>query len=639
MLTLVILAPLTPVSPLHKEARVQKYRTTQPTTHNPQPTTHNTRHTTRNHDMESPSPIPVSPPEPTSLAAQHSTAQDSQAPGSQAPGSPAQHSTAWDSQAPGSPAQHSTAWDSPAPGSPAPGSPAQDSTAQRSPAVPPSWDNEIGSEEEEEPYSEFPRMPRSDTHPYMPQESDEDEEDQQSEPLLNRVMVPPSTQPTTTEVDEVLPLPFLPDAGVPQVPVEKSPVPCAGVPQVPVEKSPVPDAGVPQVAMEKSLFEEGFDMGGEEDDEYDNGEDEGSKDGPKAKKAKVGGASRKMYVDKSEIGYEGKVLRAKNLDELKTILAREGVAVCQNIISREECEEIYGVGVEDLKKYSGGVLDMNDPDTYGGWRDVKGMGNMILPDCGHAEFLMKTRVNKKIHKIYKGLCEGDGDLTCSTEGACMSLPFELNKGYGVYRGNCYTYTDQSLLCSDPANCFLSWVNLKDTNNGDASMMFYERSHLLHGKFKDMKESLGHDMKKLKKTRYTVDRYCKEEVQFFEENGCRKLAIECKAGDLVVYDARLFKRFVEPCKKREKPNIHLSAHMCMRPRKMMTKTMIKRKREYFYEGRTSMHDSAKPQYLPKKPRGCKETSGRVVPSPFPVSKFENRRSKRLFCVEDESEEDE
>lgn len=380
----------------------------------------------------------------------------------------------------------------------------------------------------------------------------------------------------------------------------------------------------------------------EEDNEDDNNSSDGDDDETSSKKKrKKGGGARKVYRDSREIKYKGKSLRAKNMDELKTMLAEEGIAICQNVIPAEKCKEIYNMGVQDFQKYTGGILDIHDPETYGVWRERKAVGNMIVQDCGHARFQMEVRVNKKIHKIYKGLYEGDGDLVCSTEGACLSLPFEDNKGFGVYRGNCYMHMDKSLLCSDSTDCFRSWVNLRNTNDGDASMMYYEKSHLLHKEFKDMKESLGHDMSKLKKSRYQIDRHCKEEVEFFK--GCRKLAVKCKAGDLVIYDARLFKKMLEPSKKREKSNIHMSAHLCMQPRSLMTKGAIKRKREHFYNGRTSNHDPVNPQYFPKKARVSRnhvrlEDSGRVVPDPFPVSKLESKRTKRLFCVEDVSEEE-
>ncbi len=219
---------------------------------------------------------------------------------------------------------------------------------------------------------------------------------------------------------------------------------------------------------------------------------------------------------------------------------------------------------------------------------------------GHAQFAWDLRQNLKIIDIFEKLYSvKKEELLVSFDGSSFHLPHEItNRGY--YRGNQWFHTDQKL--SDSTfKCVQSWITALDVNEGDATLVVLEKSHLFHEEFSKQFNYIGN----------TTDwhKLSGEERDFFiKEKGCKRVSIKCPAGSMVFWDSRTIHAGQESLLNREKQNFRMVCYLCYKPRLNCTKSVLKKKQKAFNELRTTSHWPDNPKLFPVNPR----TYGNTLP---------------------------
>jgi hypothetical protein len=121
----------------------------------------------------------------------------------------------------------------------------------------------------------------------------------------------------------------------------------------------------------------------------------------------------------------------------------------------------------------------------------------------------------------------------------------------------------------------------DVEEGDATLMILEKSHLYH-------QELAETFEAAKKTRKNWYLLGQEELDFYAEKGCKARAIRCPAGSMVFWDSRTIHQGKEPDRGRANPNHRLVYYECMCPRNKCTDATLKKRCKYADEMRTTAH---------------------------------------------------
>jgi hypothetical protein len=105
----------------------------------------------------------------------------------------------------------------------------------------------------------------------------------------------------------------------------------------------------------------------------------------------------------------------------------------------------------------------------------------------------------------------------------------------------------------------------------------------------------------------------DEVRFFTDRGCAKVAIKARRGSLVLWDSRLFHQGVEQQQGRAQAHTRLVTYVCMTPRQWSDPKQMAKKRKAFLAARTTSHWPHQIKLFGKSPR----TYGRPLPDMEPV----------------------
>jgi hypothetical protein len=236
-------------------------------------------------------------------------------------------------------------------------------------------------------------------------------------------------------------------------------------------------------------------------------------------------------------------------------------------------------------------------------------------NIGQSQVCWDIRQNTKIIDIFAYFwnCNPD-ELLVSFDGVSFNIPPEItNRGWK--RNNTGYHTDHSYTDND-FRCIQSWVTGLDVNKGDATLSFIEGSNNYHGDFaNEYKITDKEDWYKL----------TKEEELFYINKGCEYKNIKCPKGSLVFWDSRTIHYGVEPSKTRPIPNFRAIIYLCYMPRKLCSKTVLKKRQKAFNELRTTSHNPCNAKLFPKMPR----TYGNDIPTINQIDKpIINELGKKL-----------
>lgn len=284
-----------------------------------------------------------------------------------------------------------------------------------------------------------------------------------------------------------------------------------------------------------------------------------------------------------------------SLDQVCNTLDKYGVAVVEDILNEDECINLrddFWTEIKSLTSRLDKPIDKNDPSTWRTIYELYPMHAMLIQHfgIGHMQCVWDIRQNEKVANVFSKIWNVEKeDLLTSFDGVSLHLPPEKTRR-GWYK-NDWMHTDQSSF-KKGRHCVQGMVSLYDVNDNDATLCVLQKSHNHHESFFEENEiEEKNDWYKLKK----------EEYDFFQENNCKKMAIKCKAGSIILWDSRTFHQGIEPNKKREKENFRLVAYVCMMPRKLATLKNLEKKRKAFEELRMTTHWPHTSKLFPKTPR--------------------------------------
>ncbi len=311
---------------------------------------------------------------------------------------------------------------------------------------------------------------------------------------------------------------------------------------------------------------------------------------------------------------------------VRDTLNEYGVAIIPNVLNEEECEEMRNGMWEYLEHITSDFeipINRNNEESWRSLRLLYPKHSMLIQEwnIGHTQLSWNLRQNPKIYEIFAHIWNvAARDLLVSFDGCSFHFPPEITK-FGWYRGNQWLHCDQSYLRND-FECVQSWINGYDTNEGDATLTFFEGSNKHHREFRERFNITDReDWYKLENS---------DQHDFYvNEKGCKQYHIKCPKGSLVLWDSRTIHCGSEPMKGREIPNMRCVVYLCYAPRNLITTRDLNKKIKAFEEMRTTNHWPCKPKLFPKIPR----TYGGPIP---PVKKIEapivNEIGRRLIGYE-------
>eukprot|EP00128_Syssomonas_multiformis_P009917 Colp12_sorted_trinity150504_noHs@30990 len=303
--------------------------------------------------------------------------------------------------------------------------------------------------------------------------------------------------------------------------------------------------------------------------------------------------------------------QATTVAEARSMLERHGVAVILNVVEREECTRLEDLAWRELADLTLGKVKRDDPTTWKNLLDLLPLHSMLIQHygVGHMEWVWKIRENPAVAGVFAELwrCSSATDLLVSFDGVSIHMPPEITKR-GVFRKG-WLHTDQgSTLVGH--HCWQGQVNLRDVNEGDATLTIMPGSHALHTEFwKHFGLVEKDNWFKLDDEKFPEHR------AFFVDRGCEEVAILAPAGSLVLWDSRAMHYGREPSRDRRVSNHRFVAYVCMTPRRLASPKDLEKKRKAFQQARMTSHWPHKPKLFPMLPR----TYGREIPKLNVVSK--------------------
>ena len=201
-------------------------------------------------------------------------------------------------------------------------------------------------------------------------------------------------------------------------------------------------------------------------------------------------------------------VKEKSIETIKHELEENGYCVVPNVYNSEEIEE-YKSEFFNWYKNTENVEELHTI--------IHGNGIFKYFEIGHQRFAWTARTNSKIVNIFKGLWNSD-ELVTSFDGCCYySSDFEGKHNY-------WTHTDQSSR-KKGLHCYQSFLSL--TNNRQRTLIVYKGSHLLHEHyFTTLNIDEPYDWSIL-------------DENYVSNLEDKKVYVNVKAGDLVLWDSRTF----------------------------------------------------------------------------------------------------
>lgn len=305
------------------------------------------------------------------------------------------------------------------------------------------------------------------------------------------------------------------------------------------------------------------------------------------------------------------------VETLRDTLDKYGFAVIPRVIDSTACSELAsGLWdfLEHISREWSTPIRRGDASTWKGFYDLCPSHSMLMQHfgIGHSQAAWDVRQHPAIVGVFASLWKcAKTELLASFDGASLGLPPEQT-GRGWHRGSHWFHTDQSFRRNE-AECVQSWVTAHDVDEGDATLVVLEGSHLLHGEFArrffPQGDAPGADWFQLKT----------EEQLAFYRTRCPEVRVACPAGSLVLWDSRTIHQGGNPLKGRKTPRERAVVYLCYQPRTWLTgkarDKAVAKKRAVFEAQRLTKHGPLKSSLFQKLPRHY----GRGVPPITPIAK--------------------
>lgn len=341
-------------------------------------------------------------------------------------------------------------------------------------------------------------------------------------------------------------------------------------------------------------------------------------------------------------------------DNLKSILNEYGVAIIPSVLNNDECQQMnidMWNYLEHITANMSVPINRAQPDTWSTYKQLYPKHSMLLQQwgIGQSQLVWNVRQNPNVISPFEIIWDTQAnDMLSSFDGASFHFPPEkYGTGHQGWFRQLWMHTDQSYTRSvhtqaagsidpktgnvvkepifqavDNMECIQSWVTANDVNLGDATLAFLEGSHKLHGKFA-VEHNITSNSKDHQDNWYKLNQ---DELKWYREtNKCPLVHINCKAGDMVLWDSRTIHCGVEPtCGRVNGANIRNVVYACYVPRRLATPQVLSKRIKAHEELRTTNHWPHHPKLFPKHPRtyGGKLPSVQDPPKPI-LSKLGRR----------------
>lgn len=290
------------------------------------------------------------------------------------------------------------------------------------------------------------------------------------------------------------------------------------------------------------------------------------------------------------------------LEQWQVDLEEKGYAIIPNILDANECTSLEAGYWNFWNRLTRGRLIKENQETWRTIFDYFPMHGMLSQhfSIGHMQEIWNVRSHERVKKVFEAIW-GTDDLVVSFDGAATSLAPEVtNRGWHLKD---WLHLDQSPHRSD-FECVQGWVTAEDVGHGDATLTVLEGSHKLHAKF-----AREHGLEKDKNYKADWLKLSPEQEQWYRDQGCTQVAIECPKGAMVLWDSRTVHAGRSPVKGRATPRNRFVAYVCMMPSSKLTDLERNKKQRACLEGRLTSHwPATRVKLFPKYPR----TYGKAIP---------------------------
>ena len=297
--------------------------------------------------------------------------------------------------------------------------------------------------------------------------------------------------------------------------------------------------------------------------------------------------------DKYDYDYN-KYKSTSNAESIKSVLNKYGIVIIPNILNNLEIEKMKS-GTWDFFEHLTSIwenkIDRNNSHTWKSLIDLHPNNYMMYQkwNIGHSQHLWDIRSNPKIVKIFSDIWNvSPEELLVSFDGMSF-LPPPEKTNFGWSDNISWFHLDQSVT-KPHFDGLQGWITAYDVDEGDASLVFYEKSHELINEFV---EKFG--------IRTKSDWFLlkKEEEEFFNLR-CEKKAVRCPEGSLVIWDSRLVHCAMGPIEGRERDNFRCISYLSYSPKSMCDQETIRKKIIGFENMETSNHYANRSTFFPTLP---------------------------------------
>jgi hypothetical protein len=288
------------------------------------------------------------------------------------------------------------------------------------------------------------------------------------------------------------------------------------------------------------------------------------------------------------------------MELVKDVLLRDGYAVVPSVLTRPECDEMNRGLWAALYYISNGKLLRGMPSKWSHfYTGLVHHHSMLIQNygIGHAKYVWDLRVNDKILNVFSSLWQvPPSDLLVSFDGVACHLPPEVtNRGSLERARSTIPHIDQSLQVND-LQCYQSWVTANPVREGDATLLVYKGSHLLHEEFAEYVAATGMQSNEPERDWYQLNA---EQEQWYASR-CQRVKVTCPAGSLVVWDSRAVHMGVQASQERSVPNLRNVAYLCYTPRYRASAEVLKKRIKWFVNAEMTSHLPHNPCKFSKKP---------------------------------------
>jgi hypothetical protein len=141
------------------------------------------------------------------------------------------------------------------------------------------------------------------------------------------------------------------------------------------------------------------------------------------------------------------------------------------------------------------------------------------------------------------------------------------------------------------------VTLEEMSDKDMTLLTYPKTHKFHQQFyKDQKRHASGDWYK----------FTTEDMQYIESKGYKPHRVNAPEGSLILWDSRTFHCNTQAQRDRPKSKFRYVVYVCMTPRKLITKSHLKKKQKAFNELRMTNHWPHQIKLFAKMPRTYGQT---------------------------------